>query len=204
MSGLNRQPTFVKSAEPFGMSIRMPQRILDGRYQQIQVEDDAHILIRFEDSQSLAWTDRATSKGSWSHRDSPDTAIIGTTGKIVFADEGGRRFAIVQDAYDRESRRIETSGPTWQPWPSSHYGEILNFIECVRNNAPSICGARFGAECSAIVGASYLSQSRGKQAVHVDEFKRFAQKIAAQYPNDPTTADNALVDTLLSAVRKSP
>ena len=203
MSGLHRKPTLVKSAEPFGMSIRMPQRILDGRYQQIQVEDDAHILIRFEDSQSLAWT-TAHVEGSWSHRDSPDTAIIGTTGKIVFSDDGGKRFAIVQDAYDREARRIEVSGPTWQPWPSSHYGEILNFIECVRNNAPSICGAAFGADCSAIVGASYLSQSRGKQAVHVDEFKRFAQDIAAKYPNDSTAADNALVDALLSAVRKSP
>ena len=202
MSGLDKTPTLVKAAEPFGMSIRMPERILEGRYQKIRVEDDAHILIRFEHSESLAWT-TAHIEGSWSHRDSPDTAIIGSTGKILFHNEpDGRRYALVMDAYDREARRIEVSGPTWSHWPSSYYGEILNFIECVKHNAPSISDAKFGAECSAIVGASYLSEQRGRKAVPVAEFKQFANDIAAQYPNDPTGADNALVDALLSAVRK--
>lgn len=201
MSGLDKTPMLVKAAEPFGMSIRMPERILDGRYQKIRVEDDAHILIRFENSDSLAWT-TAHIEGSWSHRDSPDTAIIGSTGKIVFIDEDKRRYAIVTDAYDRESRRIEVSGPTWSHWPSSYYGEILNFIECVKHNAPSISDAKFGAECSAMVGAAYLSEQRGRKAVPVAEFKQFAKDIAAKYPNDPSGADNALVDALLSAVRK--
>ena len=202
MSGLDRIPTLVKTAEPFGMSIRMSDRILEGRYQKVQVEDDAHILVRFEHPESLAWT-TAHIEGSWSHRDSPDTAIIGSTGKIVFHDEGGSRYALVMDSYDRESRRIEVSGPTWSHWPSSHYGEILNFINCVKHNTPSICDAKFGAECSAIVGASYLSEQRGRKAVHVEEFKQFARDLAAKYPNDPAGADNALVDALLAAVRKS-
>ena len=201
MSGLDKTPTLVKSAEPFGMTMRMPERILDGRYQKIRVEDDAHILIRFEHSESLAWT-TAHIEGSWSHRDSPDTAIIGSTGRIVFKDEDSRRYALVMDAYDREARRIEVSGPTWSHWPSSYYGEILNFIECVKHNAPSISDAKFGAECSAMVGAAYLSEQRGRKAVPVAEFKQFANDLAAKYPNDPAGADNALVDALLSAVQK--
>ena len=183
------------------MTIRMPERILDGRYQKIQVEDDAHILIRFENSESLAWT-TAHIEGSWSHRDSPDTAIIGSTGKIIFETVENKRYAVVMDAYDKESRRIEVSGPTWSHWPSSYYGEILNFIESVKHNAPSISDAKFGAECSAMVGAAYLSEQRGRKAVPVAEFKQFANDIAARYPNDPAGADNALVDALLSAVRK--
>ncbi len=201
LSGLQKKPSLVKAAEPFGMSIRMPQRILDGRYQEIRVEDDAHILIRFEDAESLAWT-TAHVEGSWSHRDSPDTAIFGTTGKIQFKDENGHRSAVVLDAYDREARRIEVSGPTWSHWPSSHYGEILNMVECVRSGTPSICTAEFGAECSAIVGAAYLSEMSGRKAVPVDDFKRFAEKIADRYPHDPRGADDALVEALLSAVRK--
>ena len=201
LSGLQKKPTLVKAAEPFGMSIRMPERILDGRYQKIEVEDDAHILIRFEDSESLAWT-TAHVEGSWSHRDSPDTAVHGTTGKLVFKDEDGHRFALVLDAYDRESRRIEVGGPTWSHWPSSHYGEILNMVECVRHNTPSICSAEFGAECSAIVGAAYLSEMSGRKAVPVEDFKRFANKIADRFPHDPKSANDALVDALLSAVRK--
>jgi predicted dehydrogenase len=201
VSGLHKRPTLVKAAEPFGMSIRMPNRILDGRFQKVAVDDDAHILIRFEDPDTKAWS-TAHVEGSWSHRDSPDTVVIGTTGRIVFKPEESRRYAIVMDAYDRESRRIEVSGPTWQHWPSSFYGEILNMVESVRNNTPSITDANFGAECSAIVGASYLSERDGRRAVHVDEFKAFARSISEKYPGDPAAADNALVDALLSAVRK--
>jgi predicted dehydrogenase len=201
ISGLEKKPTMVKAAEPFGMSIRMPNRILDGRFQKVTVDDDAHILIRFEHEESGAWTS-AHVEGSWSHRDSPDTAIIGTTGRIFFKNEDDRRYAIVMDSYEREARRIEVSGPTWQPWPSSFYGEILNMVECVRNNVPTITSAQFGAECSAIVGASYLSEKNGREAVHVDEFKSFARGVAERYPNDPAGADNALIDLLLSAVRK--
>jgi hypothetical protein len=62
--------------------------------------------------------------------------------------------------------------------------------------------AQFGADCSAIVGCSYLSEKNGKRAVSLEEFRQFARDIAARYPNDPTGADNALVDSLLSAVRE--
>ncbi|HLJ54402.1 MAG TPA: Gfo/Idh/MocA family oxidoreductase [Chthonomonadaceae bacterium] len=200
VSGLDKRPTYVKAAEPFGMSIRMPNRILDGRFQQVRVDDDAHILIRFENPETLAWT-TAHVEGSWSHRDSPDTVVIGSTGKILFVSEESRRYAVVIDSYDREARRIEVSGPTWQHWPSSFYGEILNMVECVRNDTPSISDATFGAECSAVVGASYLSERDGRRGVSVEEFKQFARGIAEQYPGDPAAADNALVDALLSAVR---
>ncbi len=201
VSGLEKRPTYVKAAQPFGMSIRMPNRILDGRFQKVRVDDDAHILIRFEDPKTMAWT-TAHVEGSWSHRDSPDTVVIGTTGRILFVSEDDHRFAVVMDSYDREARRIEVSGPTWQHWPSSFYGEILNMVECVRNNVPSISDASFGAECSAIVGASYLSERDGRRGVAVEEFKTFARGFTEKYPGDPTAADNALVDALLSAVRK--
>ncbi len=199
--GMDKKPTMVKAAEPFGMSIRMPDRIIDGRFQKVTVDDDAHILIRFEDEKSGAWS-TAHIEGSWSERDSPETAIIGTTGTIRYKNEEGKRYAVVYDSYDREQRRMQCSGSTWAYWPSGHYGEMLNMVECVRNNVHSICTAEFGADNSAIVGASYLSEKNGKRSVHVEEFKTFARDIAAKYPNDPKAADDALVDSLLSAVRE--
>ena len=199
--GMDKKPTLVKAAEPFGMSIRMPDRIIDGRFQKVTVDDDAHILIRFEDEKTGAWS-TAHIEGSWSERDSPETAIIGTTGTIRYKDVDGRRYAVVYDSYDREQRRMQCSGATWAYWPSGHYGEMLNMVECVRNNVQSICTAEFGADNSAIVGASYLSEKNGKRAVTLEEFKSFARGIAAKYPNDPKAADDALVDSLLAAVRE--
>lgn len=201
ISGLEKSPTYVKASEPFGMSIRMPQRIIDGRMQQITVDDDAHILVRFEDSVTHTWT-TAHVEGSWSHQDSPETMYIGSTGRIVMRNEENRRYAVIIDAYGNETRKLQVSGMTWSHWPSGHYGEILNMIQCVRANQKPIMTAEWGADQSAIVGAAYLSEKKGKQPVHVDEFKQFARDIAARYPNDPKGADNALVDALLAAVRE--
>ena len=200
IAGLDKTPTLVKAAAPFGMSIRMPDRIIDGKYQHITVDDDAHILIRFEDAKTNAWT-TAHVEGSWSEQDSPDTVYIGTTGSIKMVQEDGKRFAVVCDIKGQETRRFRASGSNWQHWPSSFYGEILNMVSCILNNQQSIMTAQFGADCSAIVGASYLSEKNGKRAVSLDEFRRFALDIADRYPNDPTGANNALVDELLSAVR---
>ncbi len=200
IAGLDKTPTLVKAAAPYGMSIRMPDRIIDGKYQHITVDDDAHILIRFEDAKTNAWT-TAHVEGSWSEQDSPDTAYIGTTGSIKMVQEDGKRFAVVCDIKGQETRRFRASGSNWQHWPSSFYGEIQNMVQCILNNQQSIMTAQFGADCSAIVGASYLSEKNGKRAVSLDEFRRFALDIADRYPNDPTGANNALVDELLSAVR---
>ena len=201
ITGLHRKPTMVKAAEPFGMTIRMPDRIIDGRYQKVTVDDDAHILIRFEDEKTGAWS-TAHVEGSWSHQDSPDTCYIGSTGRIEMKNIEGKRYAAVIDSYGNEARKIQVSGMTWSHWPSSFYGEIQNMVMCVINNEQSIMTAEFGADCSAIVGASYLSQKDGKRAVSTEEFRQFARSIAAKYPNDPKAADDALVDALLSAVRK--
>lgn len=192
LSGLDKRPTVVKAAEPVGITIRMPQRILSGRFQQVQVEDDGHILIRFENPQTGAWS-TAHVEGSWSHRDSPDTLIVGTLGTIRFTYEQERPMLVVEQATGG-CRRVEASGPTWEYWPSSFYGEIRNMVECVQKGTRSLSDEVFGAECSAIVGAAYLSQKRGKKAISLAEFKRFAQDIERRFPD---SADAELISRLL-------
>lgn len=192
LSGLEKRPTVVKAAEPIGITQRMAQRILNGRFQTFAVEDDGHILIRFEHPKSGAWS-TAHVEGSWSHRDSPDTVIIGTTGNIRFVYQDGRTVVQVEDCHGA-TRCYDASGPTWEYWPSSFYGEIRNMVECVRAGVRSISDERFGAECSAIVGAAYLSARRGKAAVSLNEFKQFALDIASRHPD---SAEDVLVKELL-------
>lgn len=192
LSGMEKRPTTVKAAEPIGISIRMPQRILSGVFQPVRVEDDGHILIRFEHPQTGAWS-TAHVEGSWSHRDSPETLIIGTMGTVRFEYEEDHTVVVVEDARG-SCRRIRASGPTWEYWPSSFYGEIRHMVECVQRGVRPISDERFGAECSAIVGAAYLSQKRGKRAVALAEFKRFAQDIARRYPD---SAEAVLIERLL-------
>lgn len=67
-------------------------------------------------------------------------------------------------------------------------------VECVRRGVRSISDENFGAECSAIVGAAYPSQKRGKCTVTLAKFKRFANNIARRYPG---SADAELIARLL-------
>ncbi|HID91310.1 TPA: hypothetical protein EYP44_05055, partial [Candidatus Bathyarchaeota archaeon] len=57
MSGFERKPVLVKAAKPYGVSIRMKTRILRGMFRQVTaVEDDAHVLVRYEDGETGAWS----------------------------------------------------------------------------------------------------------------------------------------------------
>ncbi len=200
VAGLDWSPEVVRAVAPFGMSTRMGQRILDGRYQTVQVDDDAHILIRFADSRTGAWC-TAHIEGSWSFQDSPPTQYIGSTGRIEMAHEDGRRVARVFDAHGNHYD-IPVSGPTWVHWPSSFYGEILNMVQCIRAGEQSIMTPQFGADCSSIVGAAYLSEKNGRKAVTLNEFQQFAHDVATRFPGDKSAANDALVNELLSAVRR--
>ena len=197
VSGLEKRPTYVKAAQPYGMSIRMPNRILDGRFQKVRVDDDAHILIRFEDPDTLAWT---------------TAHVEGKLEPSRFARHGGHRDDRQNPVRQRGEPPLRRGDGLLRPRGAPDRGErpdlaALALLVLRRDsqhggkrpdNVPSISDASFGAECSAVVGASYLSERDGRRAVTVEEFKTFARGFAERYPNDPAAADNALVDALLS------
>jgi predicted dehydrogenase len=196
LAGVKKQPTAIKAANPVGVCLRMPERIVNGRFDRVSVDDDAHLLVRFEDPTTGAWT-TAHIEGSWTERDAPSSVIHGTAGSIEFReDETGDSVLAVRDAQGAV-QVVPASGPTWCHWPSSFYGEVLNFVECVRAGVRSISDERFGMGCQLIVGAAYLSEARGRNAVTPRAFERFVDGIQKKHPDD---ADDRLVEALLEAV----
>jgi hypothetical protein len=75
-------------------------------------------------------------------------------------------------------------------------------VQCILAGEQSIMTPQFGADCSSIVGAAYLSEKQGRKAVTLQEFQQFARSIAAKYADDKAAANDALVNELLSAVRR--
>ncbi|MEM2935913.1 MAG: Gfo/Idh/MocA family oxidoreductase [Candidatus Bathyarchaeia archaeon] len=193
LSGFEKKPVWVKAAEPYGISIRMKTRILGGRFRPVTVEDDAHVLIRYEDEGTGAWS-TAHVEGSWSHQDSPDTSIIGTNGRMEPLTEEGKTFLKITDPKGAV-RKIELVKPTWVLGIA---GEIRNMCHCVLENVKPICDERIGAETTAIVDTAYLSQKRGKKAVTLDEFKEYAQKIQEK---EGEKAPDILLKELLKGIR---
>jgi len=193
LSGFERRPVLVKAAEPYGIGIRMKTRIVQGMFRQVTVEDDAHILVRYEDEGTDAWS-TAHIEGSWSYQDSPDMKIIGTNGQIELITEEGKSLLKITDPHGGV-RKIDLGK---FDWIDSFAGEIRNMCNCIINKVEPLCNEKIGAETTAIVGAAYLSQKRGKKAVTLDEFKEYALKIREK---EGERAPEVLLKELLKGVR---
>ncbi|MBS7607358.1 Gfo/Idh/MocA family oxidoreductase [Candidatus Bathyarchaeota archaeon] len=192
LGGFEKKPIIVKAAEPHGICIRMKSRIIQGMFRPFEVEDDAHVLIRFEDDEGK-WT-TAHVEGSWSHKDSMDTAIIGTSGMIKPENRGEETILVISDASG--GRREFNLGKI--SWIQSFAGEIRNMCNCILSNMRPVCDENIGAETTAIVQAAYLSQKKGKRPVTLNEFKRYALKIREK---EGANASDILLRDLLKGVK---
>jgi len=193
LSGFNRKPRVVKAAEPYGICIRMKTRILQGRFKPFEVEDDAHVMIRFEDDDG-AWS-TAHVEGSWSYRDSLDTCVIGTNGIIKPIQRDEETFLEITDAAGGK-KEISLGKVTWT---QSFQGEIRNMCNCVLSKTKPLCDEYIGAETTAIVQSAYLSQRKGKRPVTLDEFKEYAKKIREK---EGKRASNVLLKELLKGIKR--
>ncbi|MBI2914747.1 MAG: Gfo/Idh/MocA family oxidoreductase [Firmicutes bacterium] len=179
LAGFDRSPTLVKAAAPVGVSTRMRSRVLQGQMREVKVEDDAHVLIRFDDKESGAWT-TCHVEGSWCHRDGPDTSVIGTHGRITFFTRDGQHVLCLSDPFEKTREVVvgSTGGA------SSFAGEIRNLCVSIQKGERPLCDERIGADSQAIVGASYLSQAWDGRAVSPDEFKEFALGIKRSHGSE--------------------
>ena len=193
LSGFERKPVVVKAAEPYGICIRMKTRILQGRFKPFEVEDDAHVIIRFEGDDG-SWS-TAHVEGSWSYRDSLDTRAIGTNGIIKPIQKEEETLLEISDASGGK-RELNLGKVTWT---QSFQGEIRNMCNCVLNGTKPLCNEDIGAETTAIVQSAYLSQKNGKKPVTLDEFKSYALKIKEKEGKD---APEVLLKDLLKGISK--
>jgi predicted dehydrogenase len=193
LTGFDKEPTVVKAVEPYGICIRMKTRILRGMFKPFEVEDDAHVMIRFEDNDGR-WS-TAHVEGSWSHRDSMDTSIIGTNGIMRPIRKEQETFLEVTDATG--GKREFNVGKTG--WPSGFAVEIRNMCNCILNNVKPLCDENIGAETTAVVQAAYLSQKRGKKPVTLREFKKYALKIRDR---EGKNAPDVLLKDLLKGIKR--
>jgi len=193
LNGFEREPKTVKAVEPYGICIKMKTRILQGMFRPFEVEDDAHVMIRFEDKDGT-WS-TAHVEGSWSHRDSMDTIIIGTNGTIKPTHREGDTFIEITDASG--NRKEHNLGKV--TWTQSFVGEIRNMCNCVLKKTKPICDEKIGTETTAIVQSAYLSQKKGMKPVTLDEFKKYAATIKTK---EGKNAPDVLMKELLKSIKR--
>jgi len=70
---------------------------------------------------------------------------------------------------------------------------------CILNGVKPLCDERVAAESTAIAGAAYLSQLRGRAPVRLDDLKAFAREKEKQYGDE---ASDVLLDELSKGVAR--
>ncbi len=194
--GFDSVPTRVKSLR---IESRMKTRPLDGRIQQIRVEDDAHIKIQFEQPNGN-WCD-AIIEATWSYAELGNKSgstnsfirIQGSEGQATgFTDENGQDFIKIEK-YGYGEKLIPVQGKTDA---IAYTNEIKNFIECVRNNKPSIINESVGIGIMEILGSAYLSELKGRSPVTIEDYRAFCQEIASQ-EQDHEAAILAIIEALM-------
>ncbi len=193
LSGFEKRPVVVKASEPYGICIRMKTRFLQGMFRPFEVEDDAHILIRYEDERGSWLTTHI--EGSWSYKDSMEMRVIGTTGEMKPIVKDEENLIKITDATGRE-REINLGK---SPWIEGFQREIRNMCNCVMNNVKPLCDEKIGAETTAIVQAAYLSQKRGMKPVTLEQFKKYALRIREK---EGKNAPDVLLKNLLKGIKR--
>ena len=189
----------MKAVEPHGIGIKMPTRLVKGVYQDVHVEDDAHIIVEFEDVVTGSWT-TVHIEASWSYRDSRGGAVIGTNGSIE--NVGSDPLKLI-DSFGN-SREVQLGGPrddmteVAKAEYSGFLGGIKNMCNCVIEGKKPIRDEKIGAESQAIVDAAYLSQLRGRKAVSLEEYKDYARETKEKEGNK---ASDVLVSNFMSAIQ---
>lgn len=195
--GLRLRPVKVEAIK---IAVRFPNRVLEGEPFVLEVEDDAHIKVLFEEPETGSWT-TVFLEATWCGGEiglGKDKSGGQSDGYLrIEGDEG------VIDASMKDRVRIlhwdsrETVLPLREhPGETiSFYDEIETFIDCIRTGTPPEIDVNFGAEIIAVIGAAYLSASR-KQAVTLEEFKDFSRGYVEKYGDNDKAEESILTDLL--------
>jgi len=197
--GYDWQPTAVKAAEPYGIVLRMPQRLVAGVFREVGAEDDAHVLIYFDHPGTGA---RATLhiEGSWSYRDSPGPVVIGTNGSIHI-----RSPLVVTDPFDnRREVPVSIFRDDLNEEPLEGYtgfaAELRSICQCILTDTPPLCDEQVGTETMAIIGAAYLSETQGRRTISLEEFKQYALELEEREGEE---ASAVMVDQFMAAIARN-
>jgi len=198
--GFDKMPVKVKSD-----SIRKSHkhRPIEGRLQSIDVEDDAHIRILFEDRENGNWI-TASIEATWSRplvgTGDPSFGFVrieGTEGVAKgYQDEAGNNFVKVSRTGFGDKL---VAVPRIEEEKDSFENEIGSFVKSVQEGRPSLCNEEIGIGTMEILGAAYLSEVRGRTSVSLEEFRDFCEDFGRRYPNEKVSS--AIIEYLMQPYR---
>ena len=197
LAGYDTRPVEVRS---LGIEAKQRQRIIGGRFRQIETDDDAHFKVRFQDQRTGDWI-TAVIEATWSWPElGPDGSDVhgyieveGSTGTVTACvDESGQDYLRIRTrSYGERKLLVEAA----QSEVGSFHAEIDNFVKSIQAGVPSILNAEVAAGGIAMINSAQLSQLRGRVSITPADLARFSQELAADAP-DPWQAGDRIIAAL--------
>jgi len=175
--GFDKRPIVVKAEKFTGITLRARSRYISGSFRNIEVEDDAHVLIKFQDEKDDSWT-IALIEGAWSGAEFECTTLFGSRGSLKVRGKEERAVIEIED-YLGAKRTIEV--PQLVSGMDTFTYEIRNMCRCILGRTRSFLNEDIGADIMAMIDAAYYSEIKHRKAIAIEEFKEFAQKLMKEY-----------------------
>ncbi len=202
--GYDKVPVEVRS---LGVQTRHRTRLIGGRFQPIEVDDDAHFKIRFVDRKTGDWM-TVVAEATWSWAElGPEGSDV--RGYLEVQGSLGTAWACV-DADDKHFIRVKhrSFGERTIPFEAvlsereSFQSEIENFVQSIEAGAPSILNAEVGVAVMSLLNSVQLSELRGRVAVTPEHLGEFSRQTADNAP-DLWTAGDRIIAALNAPYRLS-
>ncbi len=202
LAGYRMIPVEVKS---LGIVVKERTRLVGGRMQEIDVDDDAHFKIRFVNPDSGDWI-TAIIEATWAQpelgRDGSDVhgyvEIEGTTGSIRahVNSEGEDILRVTNRVFGTRDFPIQSI----RSEEESFRGEFDNFAECIREARSSVLNAEIGEGIIRILNTAQLSELKGRISVAPAELEKFSEELAAG-ASSPWDAGERIAKALTESYR---
>lgn len=200
--GYDKVPVEVRS---LGLQTKERTRLIDGRYQQIGIDDDAHFKVRFVNPMNDDWS-TAVIEATWSWPElGPNGSDVrgyievkGSEGTASgYVDEEGRDYLLITH---------RPSGERWIPVETvlsereSFQDEIDNFVKSIQAGVPSILNADVGVGVMAILDSAKLSELRNRVSVTPEDLAEFSRE-ASGGASDPWEGSDRIITALMEPYR---
>lgn len=194
--GYDKIPTEVSS---MGIVLREKTRLVEGRVQNVSIDDDAHFKILFRDPRTNGWiTACVEATWTWQHFGPRSSDVDGTfeaegsLGRLsTKVDENGTCY-LELSSHTMGQRRIPVENVLSEE--QSFFSEFQSFARSILLRKQPYLNAENGAEIIAILNAAQLSEQKSRRAVSLEELKSFSRSAAAGQTDVWRASDNLAAD----------
>jgi len=189
LAGLDAEPRWIKSEF---IGIKQKQRTLNNWFERMidpnaqykeekatmQVDDEAHLKILFEHPEGNITLARIINSYNYALKPGFWVKVLGSKGFLSLPLIEQRIYIgeFTNDGREEITQIVELSRSRSDARAATIVNEIQYFVECIRSRSPSMMNEKWATKMMKVFTAGYLSESRSRATIALDEVDNFNSK----------------------------